>query len=219
METVRRIGAGIFGLTLLAASAFVVFQEGNWVFLDTQDLDRRVEATIDGQRLPGLSSVAQFRYLRDCYDDARFRLGVQSTRGDALVSACRQGSAEATLATPASSFAWYVDAVLAFLDGDFAGYNASLLRSYQTGMREMWISTQRFRFVEDFFFVLDDGLKDFHQQEMRAMAFTFAGAKVLADLYISRPSSRERILASVEGLDADKQKWFLAAVQGKAFSR
>ncbi|HTM76062.1 MAG TPA: hypothetical protein VL133_00315, partial [Devosia sp.] len=205
--------AGVSALTM-AISAYGFSQEISHFSAAGDTAAARIAEFADGDRSPGLSSITQAAFLRDCRNAIIAQAGLdlpQAQRG-ALQNACSNGALAITLSNPASSLAWMTAAHAKLASGNYLAANIDLEKSYRTGPNEGWVALLRAELVELNYSRIARGLLPHHDHDL-TMILTNRDRDFVAGLFVAHPESRERITTLADTLPEPDKVRFLHSVQ------
>ena len=179
---------------------------------------QRVAATVNLDRVAGLSIATQQATLLDCDAALRtpnsleMRFLPEQVRID-MVPHCRTVADEIAASAPTTSMAWFVGARASTQLDDWPGFNDRLLRSQLTGPTEQWIAERRVALAEDNYDRLDERTRAGNERDLRMLIGSLSGIYALTRRYLDDPAFRERITAIVESMPEASQARFLSVLR------
>ena len=206
--------AAFSALTAMLA-AWAAYAEVNPFLNAGLDGAGKLAALIDGRMAPGLSSDAREIYAAACLEvaprlEARMLPAEPAAR---LREACPDRLEQIAAGSPVNAFLWFARARLALDAGDAEALNHGLVLSGGTAPNEYWLVARRFDLAERGAALLGEAAATQHRADMRVLAATGPGSRLLAARYVLSPAARDRIAAAVEQVPAQYQQWFLANVR------
>jgi hypothetical protein len=163
----------------------------------------------------GLSSYSKTLVMKDCFRIVLAYSDIdmidEATRD--VVSKCANRASEIVATTPTDSFAWLVRAAASVRLLARDDFNAALRQSQLTGPNEQWIARFRVNLAETYFPQLSAETVKSEAADLKLLASSERGVKLIAERYIANPDFRARITAIVETMPQDRQIVFLRNVQ------
>jgi hypothetical protein len=171
----------------------------------------QVDALLSGHLHPALSDRCAYEIADLCFNlSVSVRVNVSATaRRNAVFAECRNRALDILAGKPTHSFAWLVEAAAAAGLGDAAALNQAIIRSRLTAPNAGWLARRRTWLGEAHFELLSEEARSGLSADIGVSARTPDGTKMLADLFLSRPETRERITSAVELLAGEFQYRFL----------
>lgn len=163
----------------------------------------------------GLSSYSKTLVMKDCFRIALAYRDIDMIDEAArdVVSKCAARASEIVAATPTDSFAWLVRAAASVRLLAKDEFNAALRQSQLTGPNEQWIARFRVNLAETYFPQLSAETVKSEAADLKLLASSERGVKLIAKRYVSNPDFRARITAIVETMPPDRQLAFLGNVK------
>ncbi len=163
----------------------------------------------------GLSSYSKLLVMTDCFHIVLGYGGIdmvdEAVRS--VVSKCADRASDIVKTTPTDSFAWLVRAAASarLLAND--DFNVALQQSQLTGPNEQWIARFRVNLAETYLTQLSARSVTSEEADLRLLASSEKGVRLIAQRYISNPDFRARITAIVERMPQERQIVFLKSVK------
>jgi len=205
----------VAALGLATFALITAYVEGR-PLLQTTDTPRPLILAIStGEVVPGFSTFSQKMTLDDCTFAMQSTLGQLLPGADrqVLASACSKMAVKIIAIAPASSYAWFVEALAQAEIGDTGGMNQALQRSQATGPFEQWVATNRVALAEQHYANLTPDVRAGQEKDLMLLVRSQLGIRAISQRYVSDASFRDRITAIVEGMAPQDQANFLAAVR------
>ena len=92
-------------------------------------------------------------------------------------------------------------------------FDLALRNSQLTGPNEQWIARYRVNLAETYFAQLSPAARKAEEADLRLLASSERGVKLIAQRYIADPDFRARITAVVETMPGERQAAFLRSVK------
>lgn len=163
----------------------------------------------------GLSSYSRTLVMKDCfriilaYSD--IDMVDEAARG--IVSTCADRAGEIVAASPSNAFAWLTRAAASARLLRMEDFDLALRNSQLTGPNEQWIARYRVNLAETYFAQLSPAARKAEEADLRLLASSERGVKLIAQRYITDPDFRARISAVVETMPGERQAAFLRSVK------
>jgi hypothetical protein len=206
---------GFLGLATMGISTFALLAEQSHLLAAGTSAEDRVEAFAAGRRDVGLATTTQRWFVIDCRNATIFahvEPAAAEFRDD-VARTCLDGALEIVDSTPASSFAWFGAAHAALALGDWEAMNTYLAHSYVTGAEEGWIARYRVELVADNYERVSKDNRAHFSTDLALLAGNMpAFGGFLAERYVSDPSLRSVMTASIETSSPNDQRIFLRLV-------
>ncbi|CAN7280640.1 hypothetical protein LJR255_001330 [Pararhizobium sp. LjRoot255] len=163
----------------------------------------------------GLSSYSKTLVMKDCYSIvlAYSNIDMIDEAVRNVVSTCGGRALQIVSVTPTDSFAWLVRAAASVRLLASDEFNAALRQSQLTGPNEQWIARFRVELAETYFPRLSAETVKTEAADLKLLASSERGVKLIAKRYVSNPDFRARITAIVETMPPDRQIAFLGNVK------
>lgn len=169
----------------------------------------------------GLSTYSRQLLMTECYKGTQrvWREGKFDGAARDFLESCDAAATRAVEAVPTFSYGWLTKAYVAMSRLDDKGFNASLAMAHRTAPDSLWLIEGRVRLAELYNLLLDPVNRAYHDEDLKQLAQSGNGSRLLAELYQKDEHFRQKVVALVETLPPDVQKRFLQNVRRLANSR
>lgn len=202
-------------LLLAGGSAYALLAESGPYLFAGSGLSQRVEALAGGKLHAGLSRPARDLVLDDCVQVAGslFGLSLRTDLRNAAIANCADAAAGFAAASPAYSYAYYVEALMAAERNDPATLNRALTTARAVAPTEQWLAELRVKLAEEQLAQLEPATLAGHEADLGLLVMSQRGIRTIARRYAAVESFRGRITAIVENLPVEQQKRFIVALR------
>jgi len=163
----------------------------------------------------GLSSYSRTLVMKDCFRIvlAYGDLDMIDAAARDIVRTCADRAGEIVADAPSNGFAWLTRAAASARLLKMEDFNLALRNSQLTAPNEQWIARYRVNLAETYFAQLSPAARKAEDADLRLLASSERGVKLIAQRYIASPDFRARITAVVETMPPERQMSFLRSVK------
>jgi len=163
----------------------------------------------------GLSSYSRTLVMKDCFRIvlAYSDLDMIDAAARGIVQTCADRAGEIVAEAPSNGFAWLTRAAASARLLRMEDFNLALRNSQLTAPNEQWIARYRVNLAETYFAQLNPAARKAEDADLRLLASSERGVKLIAQRYIASPDFRARITAVVETMPPQRQISFLRSVK------
>lgn len=212
--------------SILAGSLFLVAAGANGVAVEGRPFlsESGAPAVVAGKIVaepgvsPATSTFALNRLVRNCDQilTAGTTPAIDVARFAEVTAACRTRMDAVLTLVPDWSYGWLVRAKVAERQADFAAMAEALTRSRDTAPAQYFLAAGRFLIAMRHQDALPASLGPVVDEDIRLLAQSASGTRLLARRYATDAAFRERVTGIVETLDPVRQRSFLSQVRKAA---
>lgn len=208
-------------LVLVGVSAVESYGEVAPYFVSGFSTERRFLAISGDGYHAGRSLLSKDMILRDCLDVARtiYARAQPTARRTEFLRRCDDEAKSISLAMPAYTYPWLVQASVAAELGRFDDFTKALHRATYTAPNAHWAAVRRIELAEANLDGLDREAVVAYERDLRTLLDSDAGTRVLAQHYVRRPELQQQLTAIAETAPPELQRRFFNLVKQQASAR
>lgn len=208
----------VFGFSLFVVSSIAIVAEARPFVAGAGNGEDRFEAIYLNKMKRGISQLSARMVLDSCSQAVTSIYGrfEPLDRREIVLANCLAQVEGTVQSMPTYGLAWFVGALLAAEQGDFANMNEKLLRAYWAAPYEQWIAELRVNLSELHLERLDDTYLDLHRRDLAMIVQNSRGISKIANRWVIDPDFRARITEIVEQLPEESQVKFVGRVRAAA---